>query len=60
MILFKRLLPTTVVRTSRILAGLLFLMTACIPIAIDAQQQEQWNAQETPIFDQIENSAQPS
>jgi peroxiredoxin len=53
MILFKRLLPTTVVRTSRIVAGLLFLMTACMPLAIYAQQQEQWNAQETPIFDQI-------
>jgi peroxiredoxin len=54
MISFKRLLPATVVRRSRIVAGLLVLITACIPLAIQAQQQEeQWNAQEKPIFDQI-------
>jgi peroxiredoxin len=54
MISFKRLLPNNVVRGSLIVAGLVFFMTACMPLAIHAQQQEQqWNTQEQPIFDQI-------
>ncbi len=54
MISFRRLLPTKVLRRSRIFAGLLVLMTVLTPMIIHAQQQEQqWNAQEKPIFEQI-------
>jgi peroxiredoxin len=54
MVSFKRLWPTNVVRERRIFAGLLALMTVFTPLVILAQQQEQeWNAQENPIFEQI-------
>ncbi len=54
MISFQRFLPTKVLRRSSIVAGLLVLMAVLTPLSIRAQQQEQqWNAQEKPIFDQI-------